>query len=206
MIASTKPNGPNTRKTGEVTTMATNTVPKKTLAQLKGDLKRYNEQMEKEEEASKTNPQLESLKKLVLSTEAGRVDTKNITQELRKVIAEMEESPLVLEVKPKVLEYIETNSYKTFLLHPCGATRLIDAKDRAIEVMQALQELLYLAVIEDCVEEGGKDHIIKKVAGSLFWVCDYLEEVDVRERMAPEEAALCALAGENVRVFSRNAS
>lgn len=37
----------------------------------------------------------------------------------------------------------------------------------------------------------------------MFWVCEYLEEIQARQHMPVDEAALCALAGESFTAFKK---
>lgn len=120
----------------------TNTKPARSVAQIRSEIKAYKEKLQSEREASKKNPHIEELRHLVAQVEQGRVN--GIADRLKNIIASMEESPLVLKVRPRVLEYVNSDDYRVNLVQPCGMLSLRDAVSRANQVVQAVNILLFL--------------------------------------------------------------
>lgn len=178
----------------------TNTKPRKTVEQIREDIKRYHEEREEERDSQKDNPQVDALLRLQEVMAEGKLDSMSAAKKLGGIIDEMLSSPLVLKVSPETLKYIDTTTYRTCLAQPCGMLGLRDAKDRAVQMIQALSFLLYLMDTPEEIEHS-RDRVIKVLSDALFWVCEYMDEADAREHMAPEDAALCALAGESFYRF-----
>lgn len=173
---------------------------KRTIAQIREEIEQYRLECKKEKEASQVNPHLVALQQIVADMESGH--SNNTTQRLKNLLAEMQDSPLILKVGPRDLKVITTDDYRTNLAHPCGTLLVQDAIVRATDMIAVIQFLLYLLECPNEKAEWYKNWIIEKTSHALTWVLEYLEEHQERERLTPVEAALACLAGDSFARFN----
>ncbi|MDO8136769.1 MAG: hypothetical protein Q6354_03930 [Candidatus Brocadiales bacterium] len=176
---------------------------KKTITEIRAKIERERASYREREVARKSNPYIESLRGIVVSMESGNanntVQRPKAVQRLKALLAEMEDSPLVLKVTSEVLKVIEGKNYKERTEYHNAyyikdRLREADANDEVFDVLNALYMLLGSAnhPEDDRLDKGV---VAENVELCLCWVINYLEEAKALEDLEPEASALACLAG-----------
>lgn len=145
--------------------------------------------------SEKVNPHLKALREIMAFVEASKeeADTKAITKKLEKLYSEMDDSPLVLKMRPGALSVVNSADYlKRFRNHKNWLGE--DEKEMVLGLLLNTVELSHWTLT--MAEQTDSYEPTSRALAKVLWMIEkYVGSHLAMKELEPEEAAVACLIG-----------